>query len=83
MYLGESRRTGSSRSSARAAGSPGSPEVLCRSCRWRAVDNKGNDSLREAACVQYAACGENNEPRLLILKGLEKGLRVGDVISGQ
>ncbi|KAG8319709.1 hypothetical protein J6590_085978 [Homalodisca vitripennis] len=32
---------------------------------------------------KYAACGENNEPRLLILKGLEKGLRVGDVISGQ
>ncbi|KAG8250589.1 hypothetical protein J6590_098517 [Homalodisca vitripennis] len=38
--------------------------------------------MRAAACVQYAACGENNEPRLLILKGLEKGLRVGDVISG-
>ncbi|KAG8318911.1 hypothetical protein J6590_102761 [Homalodisca vitripennis] len=32
---------------------------------------------------KYAACGENKEPRLLILKGLEKGLRVGDVISGQ
>ncbi|KAG8256090.1 hypothetical protein J6590_076831 [Homalodisca vitripennis] len=39
--------------------------------------------MRAAACVQYAACGEKNEPRLLILKGLEKGLRVGDVISGQ
>ncbi|KAG8304701.1 hypothetical protein J6590_087513 [Homalodisca vitripennis] len=32
---------------------------------------------------RYAACGANKEPRLLILKGLEKGLRVGDVISGQ